>query len=582
MLYSRHFREIWLVDFEFWASPGERPVPVCLVAHELLSGRTVRLWLDGLTARRVCPYPLGPEALFVAYYASAELGCHLALGWPMPQRILDLFTEFRCLTSGLKVPHGNGLLGALAYYGLDGISSMEKDSMRDRVLRGGPYTDAERLAVLDYCESDVVALAKLVPAMAGKIDLPRALLRGRYMAAVARIEWNGTPTDTATLAALRANWTAIQERLITAVDRGYGVYEGRTFKMDRWAAWLAQRRIPWPRHPSGNLDLSNDTFRDMAKAYPAVAPMRELRHAMSQLRLHELAVGSDGRNRCLLSPFRSRTGRNQPSNSKFIFGPSVWLRSLIKPQADRSVAYLDYEQQEFGIAAALSHDRAMQLAYQSGDPYLEFAKQARAVPSDATKQTHKQQRELFKACVLAVQYGMGSRSLAERIGQSESQARELLSLHRRTYPTFWRWSEAAVDYAMLNCSLHTVFGWLIRIATDANPRMLANFPMQANGAEILRLACCLATEQGLCVCAPVHDALLIEAPTESIDDVVAATQEVMAKASEIVLGGFRLRTDAKIVRYPDRYMDPRGESFWNQVMQILRELEQVCQAGTPQ
>jgi hypothetical protein len=52
-----------------------------------------------------------------------------------------------------------------------------------------------------------------------------------------------------------------------------------------------------------------------------VAPLRELRHALSQLRLNALAVGSDGRNRCLLSTFRAKTSRNQPSNSQFIFGP---------------------------------------------------------------------------------------------------------------------------------------------------------------------------------------------------------------------------------------------------------------------
>ena len=35
------------------------------------------------------------------------------------------------------------------------------------------------------------------------IDLPRALLRGRYMAAVSAMEWNGVPIDTYTLARLR-------------------------------------------------------------------------------------------------------------------------------------------------------------------------------------------------------------------------------------------------------------------------------------------------------------------------------------------------------------------------------------------
>src|SRR5205085_503441 len=117
--------------------------------------------------------------------------------------------------------------------------------------------------------------------------------------------------------------------------------------------------------------------------------------ALGQLRLNELAVGPDGRNRCLLSAFGARTGRNQPSNSKFIYGPAAWLRGLIQPQPGRAVAYIDYEQQEFGIAAALSGDPAMMEAYRSGDPYLAFAKQAGAVPPDGTKKSHGAVRDLF-------------------------------------------------------------------------------------------------------------------------------------------------------------------------------------------
>ena len=54
---------------------------------------------------------------------------------------------------------------------------------------------------------------------------------------------------------------------------------------------------------SGRLDLSDGTFRQMARAHPAVAPMRELRSALSDMRLADLAVGSDGRNRTILSAF---------------------------------------------------------------------------------------------------------------------------------------------------------------------------------------------------------------------------------------------------------------------------------------
>ena len=155
----------------------------------------------------------------------------------------------------------------------------------------------------------------------------------------------------------------------------------------------------------------------MARVHPQLNPLRELRGALSQMRLSDLAVGDDGRNRCLLSMFRSKTGRNQPSNTRFIFGPSVWLRGLIQPAEGYGLAYVDWAQQEFGIAAALSGDEAMKIAYETGDPYLAFAKQAGAVPPDATKHSHQSAREQFKACVLAVQYGMGSESLAYRIGQ---------------------------------------------------------------------------------------------------------------------------------------------------------------------
>ena len=191
------FREIVAADFEFAVSPGERPDPVCLVAHEIHSGRRFRLWRDELG--RVPPYATGPDVLFVAYYASAELGCYRVLGWPMPERILDLFVEFRARTNGLSTAAGNSLLGALTYFGLDSIGSIEKEDMRALVLRGGPWSGAEREAILDYCESDVSALVRLLPVMLPSIDLPRALLRGRYMAAVAVMEHAGVPIDTQTL-----------------------------------------------------------------------------------------------------------------------------------------------------------------------------------------------------------------------------------------------------------------------------------------------------------------------------------------------------------------------------------------------
>ena len=126
----RHYREIWLVDFEFRQSDGERPAPVCMVARELRTARTMRVWGDQLASMRRPPFPIGADVLFVAYYASAELGCFLALGWPMPARIVDLFCEFRNLTNGCGTLAGNGLLGALSHFGLPSIDAADKSEMQ--------------------------------------------------------------------------------------------------------------------------------------------------------------------------------------------------------------------------------------------------------------------------------------------------------------------------------------------------------------------------------------------------------------------------------------------------------------------
>jgi DNA polymerase family A len=562
-----HLREVVAVDFEFEARSGERPVPVCLVAHELYSGRHFRLFQEQFGP--VPPFATGPDVLFVAFEASAELGCYRVLNWPMPDRVLDLRAEFRNYCNGVPTPSGKSLLGALVYFGLDTMNATEKKEMQEAI---GDGTWRERFSpeeVLNYCEGDVRALQRLLPVMLPHIDMPRALLRGRYMAASAAMEHNGSPIDVPMLESLREHWTDIHDDLIADIDKGYGVFEGRSFRRERWGRWLTTHGIPWPMLESGQLDLDDETFRQMAKAYPAVAPMRELRHALSSLRLNDLSVGKDARNRTKLWSFASKTGRNQPSNSKFIFGPSVWLRGLILPPADHGVAYVDWSQQEFGIAAALSGDTNMQVAYQSGDCYLAFAKQAGAVPIDATKRSHGPKRELFKQCVLAVQYGMGADALAARIGQPPIVGRELLRAHRETYGKFWAWSDAAVDTAMLTGSLHTVFGWTVHVGENPNPRSLRNHCAQGNGAEVLRLACCLATERGIEVCAPIHDAVLICAPLDRLHDDVALMRQAMAEASRTVLGGFELHTDASLTRYPDRYSDPRGRVMWDRVMALI-------------
>ena len=414
------FRHIWAIDFEFVARPGHRPTVVCMVAKCLLTCTVIRLW-GGELAR--CPFTCSDDELFVAYYASAEASCFDALGWPRPRRMLDLFAEFRRLTNGGGNAHGNGLIGALLHFGLPNIGGEEKVAMRDLIMRGGPWTDIERQQILDYCESDVVALLRLLPSLLRAAnytdaDFGRALLRGRYMVAAGAVENNGIPIDAYLLSRLARHWSGIKNQLIRAIDADYGVYDG----------------------------------------------------------------------------------------------------------------------------------------------------------------SHPKERQACKAIVLGTGYGMSAEGMAQQAGLHVEEARKLLRLHHETYRRFWGWAEDNVNRVLLGMPLETTFGWRIQYppgcGKDVNPRSILNWPMQANGAEMMRLGLSMGIEAGLKVCAPIHDALLLEAPIDEIDAQSVKLAEIMGDASELVLGpGKRCRSDIKIVRYPDRYEDERGVVMFQKVMALLEAIE---------
>jgi DNA polymerase-1 len=397
MIELRDFREIWFHDFEYQSLPGEHVQVHCLVAHELRSGRRVRLWRDQL---QVPPYRMDADCLFVSFNAAAELSAHLSLGWPLPIRILDLAQEFKCLTNGLVLPDGRGLLGAMSYFKLDAISVAEKDEMRNLAMRGAPFTDQEKKDLLAYCQKDVIALPKLLGRMWDKINVPQALHRGRFMRALAVVEWNGTPIDHETLIALRENWDAIKLDLIAAVDKDYGVFEGTSFRLHLLARRLRRDGIGnWPLTEIGRLSKSDKTFRAMAQAYPQYQPLRELMYTISKMRLEKLAVGHDHYNRVSLWPFSTKTSRCAPKATEYIFGPSVWLRFLIRPEEGWAAEYRDYSAQEFAIAAVLSNDEEMIRAYKTGDPYISFGQAIGLLPGSANKQSHGKERDkLNYAC----------------------------------------------------------------------------------------------------------------------------------------------------------------------------------------
>jgi DNA polymerase I len=371
------FRKIWCVDFEFYpgagmnngAREGDQAAPLCVVALEMRSGRIVRQWQGEFGP--FPPYRFDGDALFIGYMLSAEFGCHAALRWGQPACALDAYVEFRHFTNDGTLKSGDrekgfySLGGALRYFCEAGIDTAHKIEMRDRIVQGPPFTASERETILNYCEEDVRALALLVKHIVPTIrSLPHALMRAKFMWAVAQQERRGVPLNLPLLTRLRERWDGMQGELVREMNAPFGIYEFDEDGKPHWrrrlfAEYIKRHRMTWPAYADGTLDERAQTFREMEGKYPRIGTLRELRYSISKLRLNDLAVGADGRNRTLLGPYGSKTGRNQPSNAKYVFGPAKWIRFLITPPPGRVLIHRDFCQQESRIAAVVSGDTAL-------------------------------------------------------------------------------------------------------------------------------------------------------------------------------------------------------------------------------
>jgi hypothetical protein len=597
-LFAR-FPRVILEDFEFIAAPGERPDVICGAFHDLSTGQTTRLWREP-DDRLTPPYDLGPDTLVVSFVFNAEGVCHLSLGWPLPRNVLDLSPEFKCHVNGKGIPRKNqGLIGALQYFGLSSTAPKLKDAMRARIMKGRPFAVEEREQILAYCAEDVEMLLRLLIKLLPYIDLPIALHRGEFVAALARSEHVGVPLDMEIFPQLadKKTWQEIRDSMVPRVDV-HGIYV-----CDKLGAWhwnnarfeevLIAEGISWPRkEDTGKLDLQRKTFESMAKAYSQIEPLRQLRYIRDKLRTIKLSVGHDGRNRTLLWPFSSKTSRTQPKAKHWIFSPSVWLRFLIRPEPGKALAYIDYSSMEFGAAAALSDghisaSNPMLDLYESGDPYLNFGKTVDQIARDATREMPgvRAKREQLKVLCLGTQYSMQALTLSTRLGVSYIEAHEMLRLHHGLFSQYWAWSEDWLHHSLDSGMMRTVLGWQCATGiSELNGRSIRNWPIQSTCADMFRLAYVWGTRHGLTLIAPVHDAVLLEAPEDRIEHDVALMREIMRRASRVILnptadGTFELRTDAKIIRYPDRFTDPRGAELWETVLKFLAERRQQQEAA---
>ena len=208
------FTSIWIVLCGVRRVSGEAVAPIYIALLDLQSASDRQFGVPKLGALSRPPYPTGSQVLLVTINAQDLIGLHLALGWRMPERIIDLVVEFRNSVNGTRAPAGRDFAGALVWFGLSVGPALLRGNAPDAVRRRLYATDA------------------LFKRMRKTLDWGRALLRGRYLVAVARMEKTGVPVDSETLDILTASWRDIAQKLIETVDRNFGVYRGGHFQSD--------------------------------------------------------------------------------------------------------------------------------------------------------------------------------------------------------------------------------------------------------------------------------------------------------------------------------------------------------------
>ena len=176
---------------------------------------------------------------------------------------------------------------------------------------------------------------------------------------------------------------------------------------------------------------------------------------------------------------------------------------------------------------------------------------------------------------------MGVPSLAKGLDRHPLIASNLIERHRRVYSRFWQWREQQVFAAMLARRAETIFGWPLHISTSPNKRTLYNFPMQGDGAEMLRLAAWRLCEAGIVPCMLVHDGILLE-----LDDKeqLAQAMDIMRATGRDVCNGLEIGVDVdQMLENGARYRDKRpvAKKMWVTMMRSLQAVGAIPTGPLP-
>ena len=357
-------------------------------------------------------------------------------------------------------------------------------------------------------------------------------------------------------------------------------------------------KFRWKKTPSGAFAKDSDYLKelddgglihdirkhkDSIKALKSISPEDDGTYKIDRF------IGCDFKQRPNFNPYGTKTGRNAPSATSFLFLMPKWMRLLVNPRKGRYICDLDAHSEEVAIAAALYNDENKREVYRSADVYMKYAQLAGAYPKDKPILTEderesekwfneegwSQVRKIYKGGFLGMQFGMGGASLERRVRLSlpEEKRDEI----------FEGWGDSFVDsyrslfsnetecvtkvrqaYSNQKKGVMLQDGWRIG-PDDPNILSVSNFPVQGTGSVILRRCCELCDAEGIQIYATLHDAISFTGKLENMEREIDTARECFRRAAEDILGeNLMVIGNPEIIKHDENWIhDPSVPGTWN-------------------
>lgn len=220
------------------------------------------------------------------------------------------------------------------------------------------------------------------------------------------------------------------------------------------------------------------------------------------------------------------------------------IRKAFVPRDEHHVLMsADYSQIELRVVAAISGDEAMCEAFrQHKDIHTATASKVYQV---AEEEVSKEQRYKAKSVNFGIIYGQGAFGLAENLGISRTEAKDIIDNYKKEFPGIQRYMDETIAFAREHGFVQTLMGrkrWL-RDITSANftvrsfaERNAINSPIQGTAADMIKMAM-HAIHQKLSasnlqsrMILQVHDELVFDVLKEEVEEMKSLILEGMQQA----------------------------------------------------